>query len=60
VVVNTRYNEPAVGECVDRVSNLLIDFDSAEVSHFPGDPYPVGISEELSHPSEFDLDFMGD
>jgi hypothetical protein len=60
VVANIRYNKPAVGECVDHVSGLFVDLDFVEVSHFPGDLNPVGISRELSHPSEFNLDFMGD
>jgi hypothetical protein len=60
VVVDIRYDKSAVGERVDHVSSLFVNLDSVEVSHFPGDLNPVGISRELSHPSELDLDFMGD
>lgn len=56
VVVDIRDDESTIGERVDHVSSLFIDFDSVERT-CSGYLYPVGISGEFPDPPELDLEF---
>jgi hypothetical protein len=60
VIIDIRNDKSAVGECVDHVSSLFVNFDSVKVPRFFGDINSVGISRELSYPTEFDVEFMDD
>ena len=60
VIIDIRNNKPTIGECVDHVSSLFVNFDSVKVPCFFGDPNTVGISGEPSHPAKISVELMDD
>jgi len=60
VIIDIRNNKSTVGECVDHVSSLFVDFDSVKVPCFPGDFDTMGVPREPPHPAELDVEFMDD
>ena len=53
-------SESAIGECVDHVSSLFVNFDPVKVPRLFGDLNSRGISRELPHPAEFGVELTND
>ena len=60
VIIYIRNDKSAIGEGVDHISSLFVDFDSVKVPCFPGDFDTMRISREFAHPAELDVEFMND
>lgn len=56
--MNVRNNKSTIGERVDNISGLFVNFDLEDGPRLSGKLNSVRISREFSDPPEFNLKFM--